>query len=572
MAVRTAGQTLLCCVLLAGLAAGGCAPQRSEVAITPAGAVQGVVEDGVAVFRGIPYAAAPVGDLRWRAPRPAPGWDGVLDATEYGPACWQATDAGDAIFLSRLAEGSGMPGYGRWLLTTFAAAFAPEVSEDCLYLNVVAPVAPSEPLPVMVWIHGGGHQFGSANPYESHSLPALGVVLVTINYRLGLYGFLAHPDLAAEDAHGSTGNYGMLDQIAALEWVRDNIAAFGGDPDNVTIFGESAGGHSVGQLMASPPARGLFHRAIAQSGIGFYQFQATDQAIERDSGFGAGRRVAELAGVAGDDEIDALRGLSPEALRDVALNPEVSETFHPQIDDFVLPEPTALAFAAGREAPVPLMVGSNADEGSVLYHFGLTPVEGTALGQPRTVAEWEAMLDHAFGPRAGKVALAYGVDGDPDVVPAAELLMADSWFGRHAYYAAERHARNGFPTYLYFYERRPPSPEQTIGASHALEIAHVFGSPMLPFWPTDERDTELTGEMQGYWAQFARMGNPNATGLPTWQAFSELAPGEMAFGHERSGYGPVLRRDRYLAMREQFAARERAAAMADPALSASRGR
>ncbi|MEQ8860951.1 MAG: carboxylesterase family protein [Pseudomonadales bacterium] len=569
MAGRAAGRTLLW-ILLAALAGSGCSPQRSAAVSTSDGDVQGVIEDGVRVFRGIPYAEAPVGDLRWRAPRPAPAWDGVREVTDYGPACWQATDAGDAMFLNALAEGSGMPGYGRWLITTLAGMAAPEVSEDCLYLNVVAPVAPAEALPVMVWIHGGGHQFGSANPYESHSLPARGVVLVTINYRLGLYGFLAHPQLAAEDAHGSSGNYGMLDQIAALQWVQANIAAFGGDPDNVTIFGESAGGHSVGQLMVSPPARGLFHRAIAQSGIGFYQFQAMDQAIERDSGFGAGRRVAELAGVTGDGEIEALRKLSTEALRDVALNPEVSETFHPQIDGFVLPESTALAFAAGREAPVPLIVGSNADEGSVLYHFGLTPVDGAELAQPQTVAEWDALLDQAFGPRAGKVALAYGVDGDADVVSAAELLMADSWFGRHAYYAAERHARNGFPTYLYFYERRPPSPDQTIGASHALEIAHVFGTPMLPFWPTDGRDIELTGEMQSHWVQFARTGDPNAAGLAAWRPFTELAPGEMAFGHDRSGYGPVLRRDRYLAMGEQFAARERAAAVA--ALPASSGR
>lgn len=549
--MRTSNSFLLsaCLILLSACSGAPTGP----VAIT-GGEIQGIREDGLVFYRNIPYAAPPVGDLRWRAPQPVAAWEGVRDASEFGPACWQDTAGGNAEFMDRLTQGAGMGGFTSWFLTTMASLAEPVISEDCLTLNVMAPEGASD-LPVMFWIHGGGHQFGSGGQlYESPSLTKEGVVLVSINYRLGIYGFLAHPELTSEDPNGSSGNYGMLDQFAALQWVQDNITKFGGDPSNVTIFGESAGGHSVGQLMASPLSEGLFHRAIAQSGTGFYQFQALDEAYERMSGHDAGRRLAAAAGAAGEDEIEALRAMTTEQLRTVAVDPTFSDTFHPQIDGYVLPRSTAQTFTDGRQLPVPLIVGSNADEGSVLYYFGLAPVDGGPIVAPNTQAQWDALLSEQFGNDASAVDATYSIDGDTDVQKAAEQLMGDTWFGRHAFYMAQMHSNAGHPAYLYFYERRPPTENQTIGASHALEISHVFGG-FIPMWPTDERDDELGTQMQGYWTQFARTGDPNSDHLPDWTTFRDITPREMAFGHERSYSRPVAREDRYRAMTGQLDAR-----------------
>ncbi len=502
---------------------------------TGRGRLEGEEVDGVRVFRGIPYARPPIGPLRFRPPVEPEPWAGVRDATRFGPAAPQPE-----MMVP-------IPGFG-----------VGEQSEDCLYLNVYAPAAPGGGRPVLVWIHGGGFVIGSGSQdiYDASSLVRRGdVVVVTINYRLGALGFLHLDD------EESSANLGLLDQIAALEWVRDNIEAFGGDPDKVTIFGESAGGHSVGQLMASPLSAGLFHRAIAQSGTGFQQFQAMDAAYERMSGFDAGRQVAEMAGVSGADEIAALRQMSVDELREIALDPAVSATLHPQIDGYVLPQSSAQIFDAGRQAAVPLIVGSNADEGSVLYYMGLAPVDGGPETQPTNVTEWDALLAGQFGTAASDVDLAYSVDTDSDVVKAAEQLMGDAWFGRHAFYMAQKHSAAGHPSYLYMYERRPPNENQTIGASHALEISHVFGG-FIPFWPSDARDDELTHEMQSFWVHFAATGTPNRDDLPTWQAFADLEPYEMAFGHEETGARRVAREARYRAMAGQFEARLNKASIA----------
>ena len=549
--------SVLVCTAL-GLA--GCGDSRSSIVATTYGPVQGVEIDNTEIFRDIPYAAPPTADLRWRAPQPPQPWTQVLDVSAYRPMCWQVTESGNSEFLTLLTEGSGMSGFGQWAVKTFAGFADMPVDEDCLTLNVVSPKQFSaEKLPVMFWIHGGGHQFGSGGRnYDSTTLANRGVVIVTINYRLGLYGFFAHPELAAEDPNGSTGNYGMLDQIAALQWVQDNISAFGGDPDNVTIFGESAGGHSVGQLMASPLARGLFHKAIAQSGSGFYQFQSNDHAYERLSGKAAGLKAAERLGLGPTNQLAAMRQLTTEQLAEVATDPLISSTFHPQIDGYVLPDATSRLFAANAQAPIPLMVGSNADEGSVLYYFGLSPVDGsTEMQQPKTLEEWQQLLDAQFVEAADDVAMHYAVDQDQDVVAAAEQLMGDSWFGRHAYYMAQRHSAANNPTYLYFYERRPASNDETIGASHALELNPLFGG-FIPFWPTDARDDELSEQMQLYWRNFAATGDPNGAGLPTWTAFDELNAQELALGHERSYSRPVARADRYKAMTNQLLRREQA--------------
>ncbi len=542
-------------LLTAIVLASGCSPTSTQPVSTQSGAVQGVVEQGVNLFRGIPYAAPPIGDLRWRAPEPAAAWDGVRQADAYGPACWQATDAGESIFLQRLLEGAGVNTVMRWLMQTAFAWFPMTVSEDCLTLNVLAPVE-AQDMPVMVWIHGGGHQFGSGGmTYESKSLVQQGIVLVTLNYRLGLYGFFAHPELAAEDPHGSTGNYGMLDQLAALQWVQTNIAAFGGDPDNVTVFGESAGGHSVGQLMASPLAHGLFHRAIAQSGTGLYQFQSVDAAHERMSGLDAGLQAAASLGLGSTDAIRSLRALSTDQLKNIAMDPLLSATYHPQIDGYVLPKSTAQVFREGGQMPIPLITGSNADEGSVLYHLGLPPLDGGPPQQPTVLTEWRALLTAALGATAAASADdLYGVRTDADVVDAAEALMGDSWFGRHAFYMMRFHAAAGHPSYLYFYKRRSPADSQTIGASHAMEINHVFGG-FIPNWPSDARDEALTSQMQRYWTAFAADGTPAPAGLPAWPVFDTANPVEMRFGHTDTQPQPVERIARYRLLWPQFEAR-----------------
>ena len=511
-------------LLAMGLYGCGGEPQVS----TSYGVVAGKRDGNVLEYLGIPYAQPPLGELRWADPEPPQPWDGVRDAKLKGNACIQWA--------------TGIP------------AFTP--NEDCLTLNIWVPAGEGSH-PVMFWIHGGAHQYGSGGRnYDSTTLANRGVLLVSINYRLGLYGFFAHPELALEDPNGSTGNYGMLDQIAALQWVRDNIGAFGGDPENITIFGESAGAHSVGQLMASPVAQGLFHKAIAQSGSGFYQFQSVDQAYERISGIDAGLQAAELLGLSGTEQIPAMRSLSTEELLKVAVHPEISATFHPQIDGYALPDATSRIFTESGQASVPLMVGSNADEGSVLYHFGMSPVDGaTEMQRPQTVSEWEQLLMAQFADEAKSVAVHYAVDQDDDVDAAAEQLTGDSWFGRHAYYMAQRHAEAKNPTFLYFYERRPASDEETIGATHALELNSLFGG-FIPFWPRDERDDELVEHMQLYWTNFAKNGDPNGTDLPNWNPFHSLNSQELALGHKRTYSRPVARADRYQAMAGQFLRRE----------------
>lgn len=392
---------------------------------------------GVIVFRGIPYAAPPVGALRWRPPRPAARWNGVRSARQLGHNCVQGQPYGD--------------------INPFAAG----VSEDCLYLNVwtttLGTAAPSRP--VMVWIHGGGFfaGFGGEERHNGARLAQKGAVVVTLNYRLGPFGFLTHPALAAESPEHSSGNYGLLDQIAALQWVRRNIARFGGDPSRVTIFGESAGGMSVGSLIASPLAKGLFARAILESGTG-----VGVGVTRREMAKAASLQLAESLGVHGTDAAAAkqLRAINADSLLAVAtrINGAASPRFFPVVDGWVLPHPIDSTLLTGAANLVPVIVGSNRDEGD----------------------EWMGAPTRTF----------------------ARLISA-----------------RGMPTYLYMFSRvGDDSLNQRRGAYHSAEITFVFGRPhpLLPEAGHAAYDSTLAEAMSDYWAEFATRGDPNGAAGGKW--------------------------------------------------------
>lgn len=441
------------------------------------GVLIGRTLDGIDSFKAVPYAAPPVGDLRWRPPAPAVSWSDGRDAGRVGAICIQAPANGD-------------PGVGPL-----------PMSEDCLTLNVWTPEAHPTPLPVMVWIHGGGYNNGSGTAalYDGSHLAHRGAVVVTINYRLGRLGFFDHPALAADRLQGqAAGNYGVMDQIAALEWVRDNIAAFGGDPANVTIFGESAGGAAVTQLMIAPAARGLFHKAVVQSGLG--RQRSAELALDRPgrpSAQSLGVRWARGAGMPIDVTAADLRAVPPELL----LSP--MPAFYSDnliIDGQVLTEDVAEAFAGGRQAPVPLILGTNSAE-----FWWIRPTEAGAYGRTDdalTDAEHDALLNAYGGPE--------GYDAH---------VISDLIFNEPVRHLARLHARAGQPTWLYRFDVVPDSnPEPSGGATHASERPYVFDNLHTVGRPLGDRDVRAAQAMADYWTRFARVGDPNGGERPVWPA------------------------------------------------------
>ncbi len=467
-------------------------PQSPELVVQQ-GRLAGRSQDGVKSFANIPYAAAPVGPLRWRPPHPAPTWPGLRDATAPGPICIQPPANGD-------------PGVGPL-----------PMSEDCLTLNVWAPEG-AERLPVMLWIHGGGYNNGSGTAalYDGSNLARRGVVVVTINYRLGRLGFFDHPALAAERPSGApAGNYGVMDQIAALEWVRDNIATFGGDPDGVTIFGESAGGAAVLQLMVAPSARGLFHRAVVQSGLGRQRSALlSDDRPGRPSAQSLGQVFARGIGLE-DPTADQLRALAPERL----LTPQPA--FYSDnliVDGAVVPEDVVEAFAAGRQAEVPLILGTNSAE-----FWWIRPSDAGAYGR---------IDDSLTGAERDALVSAYeGQDGyDASIV-------SDLVFNEPARHLARLHARAGHPTFLYRFDVVAASnPEPSGGATHASERPYVFDNLHTVGRPMGERDQRAATLIADYWTRFAATGDPNGSRRPAWPDFGRQEQ-LMEFGND----GPVVR-------------------------------
>ena len=461
------------------------------VARLDTGWVEGVQAKGVRAFLGLPYAQPPVGDLRWRAPRPAAPWTGVRPAVAFAPACPQ--------------RGVSMPGEP-----------PPRTAEDCLYLNVWTPAKPKGRLPAIVWIHGGGWTNGAtALPlYAGDALAARGVVVVAIAYRLGALGFLAHPALSAEDG-GSSGDYGLMDQVAALRWVRRNIAAFGGDPGNVTIAGQSAGAMSISLLMASPEAKGLFHRAIAQSGGVFEPLDLAPgyrlASAERDGAAFAEKLGASTAAQLRALPVDALTALGAARLG------------HPVIGARILPLAPWDAYAAGRQNRVPLLLGYNAEEARSLTDL-------TAI----RAATFQADLAKTFGPLPPALLAGYPFSDDASAQAARGAFERDLRFGWDMWAWARLQARAGTPAYLYRFSRRPPFPEDSVragwGASHFAELWYMFGHLDQEPWAWSEADRRLSAAMVDQWVAFARTGDPNGGGRPAWPRFDEAAPRVLELG------------------------------------------
>ena len=465
------------------------------------GSLQGVTEAGsrVAAYKGIPYAKPPTGDLRWRPPVPAPAWDGVRDAREFGHACLQPPQQPTGLYSGGMAS----------------------LSEDCLTLNVWAP-AGAGGLPVMVWIHGGALVGGSSSEplYDGVKIAQQGVVFVSINYRLGLLGFLAHPALSAESPQRLSGNYGLLDQIEALHWVRDNIAAFGGDPRQVTIAGESAGGLSVIALLASPLARGLFGRAIVDSGYMPSYRALHDTTLGLSSAETDGATLAAAAGVSNPD---ALRAVDLVTLFMAGL--KTGWQPEPVIDGVLLKRQLAETFARGEQAKVPVLAGFN--EGEIRSLLFLMP------NAPDSQSAYEADVRSRFGAKAADFLAVY-----PGAEPKADVMASirDGLYGWAAQYLVQRQAAAGQPAYLYYFRHSTPAERsRDLAAFHASELPYIFGQvgasgalgPNWPRPPLTSAESQLSEAMMSYWTSFVRDGAPRAAGNPPWPRFTARERGYL---------------------------------------------
>ena len=475
-------------------------PRPDPVVATDAGRLSGDWHGGIARFRGVPFAAPPVGPHRWRPPRPADRWTGLRCARSFGPAPVQPQPRRDSIMFH----------------ANFADRRSLTMSEDCLYLNVWTPdPAPVARLPVLVWVHGGGNRFGygSQDIHDGAGLARRGVVVVTLNYRLGALGFLAHPGLAREDDEGASGNYGLMDVLAALRWVGENIRSFGGDPARVTAAGNSAGAAIVCHLMAAPGARGLFSRVIGQGSSGIYRAEGAmptqAQAAERGLAYAASFEAPDVA---------ALRQVS-------GLELSAAGHFGPVVDGRVLRADTEEVFASGEQAALPLLAGSNRDEGSV-------------YARPAHAAEIAALVTA----RPGLAGL-YPVGDEAGTRRSARLYVGDSRFGWPVWRWALTHAQTAsVPAWVYRFEREPPLPASIdlmpppdggagYGVFHTAELPYMWDNLHTRPWPWEPADRRLAATMAGAWVRFMQAGDPNGAGLPHWPALGAgPEPAVMRFG------------------------------------------
>jgi para-nitrobenzyl esterase len=511
------------------------------------GMLEGTIEPGSGArsFKGIPFAAPPLGDLRWRPPQPAASWSGVRPAHQFGPRAMQLPVFGDMNFRS-----NGM-------------------SEDCLYLNVWAPAEPaSEQLPVLVYFYGGGNVAGDGSEprYDGARLAQRGMITLSVNYRLNIFGFFAHPELTQESPHHASGNYGYLDQAAALRWVRENIAAFGGDPGRVTIAGESAGSISVSAQMVSPLAKNLIAGAIGSSGSTLPAL--TPVSLEPVSQADAERTGLELIGRLGSLSLAQLRALPAEQLLE-ATQGRPPHDFPGTIDGYFLPRSPAELFAAGEQALVPLLVGWNSEEASYVFLL---------QGQEPTLKSYHSAVRERFGARAEQVLRLYPATTDEEVIAAATDLAGDMFLGYSTWKWADIHGQTGGqPVYRYLYghPRPPMRPEmgdavgglaggvlrgeeaesqrqpQARGAVHSADIEYFMGNlatNMVYAWTGE--DEQLSELMQQYYANFVKTGDPNGPGVPRWQALNKGDTARFMHLNVESAMEPDRYRARYLLLDE----------------------
>jgi para-nitrobenzyl esterase len=508
-AISYSGQlasAVLMLVLAGGAWAAPLGPAFKDTAKTESGLVQGVPgtqDPAVTAFKGIPYASPPVGQLRWREPQPPSSWQGVRKADQFSPSCLQLFVVKAMLNLSTTAFDEYIP--------------QGEFSEDCLCLNVWTKAKSSaEKLPVLVWIHGGRYTEGSASipAYDGEMLSSKGLVVVSINYRLGVFGYLAHPELTRESAHKVSGNYGILDQIAALRWVQKNITAFGGDPGRVTIAGQSAGGGSVHFLTASPLAKGLFQRAIAESGTAAWTDpKLPDKPMSWKPMAEAEQDGVKFAHERGAASIEQLRAMSWEQL--IAIKPPF---FIPVVDGYVLPQSFAETFANGKQNDVPMLVGLNADENGATVHPDVNAAKFKKAAQQ-------------YGDMAEAFLKLYPVTSDA-VAPAAHNDSSRDYARSSLYlWGVSRQKASRTKLYTYYWDHPAPGPDKDkYGAFHCSEIPYVLNSLAKLNRPWEAIDHTISEMMSSYWANFATTGDPNGKGLPVWPAFDPKNPSTMELG------------------------------------------
>ncbi|MHB1698862.1 MAG: carboxylesterase/lipase family protein [Acidobacteriaceae bacterium] len=484
---------------------------------TKQGKIEGKEEGPARAFLGIPYAAPPLGQLRWQPPMPAAKWKGVRQATEFGSRCMQEKLYADMIFRD------------------------PGPSEDCLTLNVWTPPAADKKskLPVMVWIYGGGYVTGGTSEprQDGANLSKNGVVVVSMNYRLGIFGFFADAELAKESDKGAAGNYGLMDQTAALRWVKDNIAAFGGDPSNVTLFGESAGSFSVSTQMASPLARGLFQRAIGESGGAFARPGIPDVPLKQAEAQDAAFARAML----GADTLEQLRAIPAQKLLEASLKKAAQGKplrFGPDVDGYLLPESVPAIFAAAKQSDVPLLVGWNRDEGG--------------FSGKTTVESFRKDVETQFGANAPEILRLYPSANDAQAARSAADLAGDNFIVYSTWKWMEAQVATGKkPVYRYRFDLAPPAGPNEPGngqtAYHSSEISYVFGNlDLLSGFAWRPEDRALSEQMQKYWTNFARTGDPNGGDLVKWPVYAAATGWQVLHLQPQPEAEPDQNRQRYL--------------------------
>ena len=507
-----------------------CSTALSETVKVEGGLLQGTGEDGLRVYRGIPYAAPPVGDLRWRPPQPAPKWKGVRAADQFGRACMQ---------------------------TNAAIKNLPAPSEDCLYLNIwtLAKNA-GDKLPVLVWIHGGGFVAGAPGEklYHGEWLAKKGVVVVSIAYRLGVFGFLAHPELSSESPQHVSGNYGLLDMIAGLQWVQKNISAFGGDPKRVTIQGESAGAAAVSILCASPLARGLFHGAIAESGATFGPVRADASFGEAEPLVSAEKRTVDWLSSVGVSNIGELRKIPAEKLQ--TMVPHQFGWARPNVDGWVIAGDQYRLYESGQYNDVPVLIGYNSDEGAT-------------FGNPKSQEAYVQNVRERYKQFADKILAIYPGGETPAEKRTARDLMRDSSFGWNAWIWARLQTKTGkSKVFLYYFDEKAEIPAGTdpagYGARHASELPYVFRQLTEHDRPVPTpKDEALSDMLLTYWTNFAKTGDPNGVGLPKWPAYTDAAPQMLRISADNTKASPLVNENGLKLLDEYFAWRRAGAEKSD---------